>query len=191
MITTRQVSLDFNRLAMPTKQSVAKSTPRGVVTVMFTDIVDSSRLKSAMAGESSAARDANYHSQIKGPHDQLVLRCVAESGGHKVNSTGDGYCCTFADAEAAVQCALRLQNALNESPIEAPGGPLKLRIGLHTGHAEPLGGEYASSTLDVASRVQSRASGGEILVTRETQILVNRRLRGVRFVEAGSCDLKG
>ena len=78
MITTRQVSLDFNRLAMPTKQSVAKSTPRGVVTVMFTDIVDSSRHKSAMTGDSTAARDANYHAQIKGPHDQLVLRCVAD-----------------------------------------------------------------------------------------------------------------
>src|SRR4051812_17487041 len=124
---------------MPTKQSVPKPTPRGVLTVMFTDIVDSTRLKSAMDGVSTAVRDASYHSQIKGPHDQLVLRCVHDCGGHKVNSTGDGYCCTFADAEAAVQCAIRLQDELREAPIEVPGGgALKVRIGLHTGHAEPV-----------------------------------------------------
>src|SRR5205085_669368 len=63
---------------MPTKQSAIKSTPRGVLTVMFTDIVDSSRLKSVMSGDSSAARDANYHARIKGPHDQLVAKRVEE-----------------------------------------------------------------------------------------------------------------
>jgi len=87
---------------MPAKQSITRTTPRGVLTVMFTDIVDSAPLKSAMAGESSASRDASYHSQVKGPHDRLVLKCVEELRGHMVNSTGDGFCCTCADAEAAV-----------------------------------------------------------------------------------------
>jgi len=86
---------------------------------------------------------------------------------------------------------MRLQGALSEEPIQTPGGALKIRIGLHTGHAEPTGGDYAFSTFDVASRIQSRACGGEILVTRETQVLVNRRLRGVKFIDAGSCELKG
>ena len=46
---------------------------------------------------------------MKERHDSRVLECVRHAGGHKVQSTGDGYLFTFADAEEAVLCALAIQ----------------------------------------------------------------------------------
>src|SRR5262245_54006070 len=170
----------------------SRAAVRGVVTVMFTDIVNSAGLKQAMDGETSASRDAVYLDRVKTPHDAVVMRCVEEAGGHKVNCTGDGFCCTFSDAEAAVRCAARIQRRLSDEPIRTPLGALQVRIGLHTGHLEELADcEPAGSSLDTASRVQLQAAGGEVLTTRETQVLVSRRLRGVTFEDVGVRQLKG
>ena len=86
-----------------------KSLPSGIITAMFTDIVESTRIKGQMAGETSARRDTRYRQEIKEPHDAIVLSCVSDAGGYIVNPTGDGFCITFVDAEEAVLCALRIQ----------------------------------------------------------------------------------
>src|SRR5690242_8198043 len=112
---------------------VQQQLPRGVVTVVFTDIVASSRLKQLMEGETSARRDAKFAEEIKQPHDELVRRCVEVAGGHLINTTGDGFCFAFADVEEAVLCALRIQEQLGALEIQTPAGPLRVRIGVHTG----------------------------------------------------------
>jgi class 3 adenylate cyclase len=58
---------------------------------MFTDIANSTRLKSLMEGDTAARRDARFRSDVKEPHDTIVLTCMGDAGGHKVKSTGDGY----------------------------------------------------------------------------------------------------
>ena len=156
------------------------SLPSGVVTALFTDIVGSTVLKGKMPGETSGRRDAAYRREIKEPHDAIVLRLIAEHKGNIVNPTGDGYCAVFADAEEAVLCAIKMQEQLTASAIPTPLGPLQVRIGLHTGMATASGGDIVAATMDKAARVQSKADGKRVLVSRETpgiRLCFNRELR--------------
>lgn len=165
--------------------------PSGLLTTMFTDIVSSTQLKNSVPGETSARRDAAYRTKIKGPHDAVVLACIQEFDGYVINSTGDGYCVTFIDAEEAVLCALQVQERLRLSPIPTPLGPLQLRIGLHTGMTGATGGDYTAVTLDKTARVQSQAQGGQVFISRETHALVAGKMQGITFETAGTFDLKG
>ncbi|RYG63459.1 adenylate/guanylate cyclase domain-containing protein, partial [bacterium] len=172
-------------------KSVANVPPSGIITSMFTDMVESTRIKGLIEGETSARRDHFFRVNIKEPHDDVVLACVRESGGYVVNPTGDGFCITFVDAEEAVLCALRIQRHLEAHPIKTPLGDLQIRIGLHTGIAGPTGDDYIASTVDKTARVQGKAGGGQVFVSHQTQVLVSDRTQGVRFEPRGVFDLKG
>ncbi len=176
---------------MPREKPMRNSLPSGVITAMFTDIVDSTRIKSMMEGETSARRDSQFRQSIKEPHDAIVLGWVRQAGGYIVNPTGDGFCITFVDAEEAVLCALRIQRQLEEQPISTPVGALKIRIGLHTGIAGASGDDYIASTIDKTARVQSQAAGGQVFVSHQTQVLVSDKTQGVQFEARGIYDLKG
>lgn len=158
---------------------------------MITDIVNSSRLKLLVEGETSSRRDIRYRTEIKEPHDHILFDCVQEAGGHKVNSTGDGYVFAFVDAEEAVLCALKIQARLTETPIPTPLGPLEVRIGLHTGIADPKDGDYIAASIDKVARVQGKAGGGEVFISHETHALVAGKLHGVAYERLGDFDLKG
>jgi class 3 adenylate cyclase len=158
---------------------------------MFTDMVDSTRIKGLIEGETSGRRDSYFRSHIKEPHDAVILACVYEAGGYIVNPTGDGFCITFVDAEEAVLCALRIQQHLAQHPIRTPLGDLQIRIGLHTGIAGPSGDDYIASTVDKTARVQGKAGGGEVFVSHQTQVLVSDKTQGVQFEPRGIFDLKG
>jgi class 3 adenylate cyclase len=173
------------------KKTIQKPTPSGLVTTMFTDIVSSTQLKGSVHGETSARRDSAYRTDIKAPHDSIILACIQEFDGYVVNSTGDGFCATFVDAEEAVLCALQIQERLRVQPISTPLGPLQIRIGLHTGMAEATGGNYSATTLDKTARVQGQAEGGQVVISRETHALVAGKLQGINFESAGTFDLKG
>jgi class 3 adenylate cyclase len=176
---------------MPREKPALRSLPSGVITAMFTDIVDSTRVKGLMEGETSGRRDSNFRENIKEPHDRIVLASAHQAGGYVVNPTGDGYCITFVDAEEAVLCALRIQRHLQENPIKTPLGDLQIRIGLHTGIAGPTGEDYIASTVDKTARVQGKAGGGQVFVSHQTQVLVADKTQNVQFEPRGIFDLKG
>ncbi len=119
-----------------------------------------------------------------------MLPVIATHGGEVVNSTGDGYCAVFADAEEAVICAVEIQERLIARAISTPLGALQIRVGLHTGFAQPSGGDIIATTMDKAARVQSKADGAQTLVSRETHALARDKLKGFGFVSAGMFDLK-
>jgi class 3 adenylate cyclase len=164
--------------------------PSGTLTAMFTDIVESTRLKGVMAEETEGRRDAAYRTAVKDPHDRRVLGLVKQAGGKKVKAMGDGFLFAFTDAEEAVLCAMAIQDSLRDEPIETPLGPLRLRIGLHTGTARPTGNDYAAATMDKAARVESQATPGDVLLSPETKAMV-AQLRNVAFEETAPADLKG
>jgi class 3 adenylate cyclase len=172
------------------KASPRVGLPSGLITVMFTDIIGSTRLKESMLGETSGRRDEAYRAGVKEPHDDRVLGRVRMAGGHKVKSTGDGYLFTFTDAEEAVLCALAIQDSLTHNPIQTPLGPLQVRIGLHTGVASASDHDYAATTIDKAARVQVAASPGEVLLSPETKSMVSQ-LRNVCFDQTTPVELKG
>ncbi|MET0894978.1 MAG: adenylate/guanylate cyclase domain-containing protein [Acidimicrobiia bacterium] len=153
--------------------------PSGTVTFLFTDLEGSSTLweqhPDAMRG--ALAR-----------HDALIGDAIVGRAGHVVKTTGDGFLAAFASALDAVAAAVDAQLALGREPwVET--GPLRVRMGIHTGAAELRDGDYFGPTLNRAARLMSIGHGGQILLSLVTSELV--RGDGVELTDLGSHALRG
>src|SRR5213594_902578 len=100
--------------------------PTGTVTFLFTDLEGSTRLweEHPEAMKAALAR-----------HDDIVRGAIGSHNGFVVKSTGDGVNAAFATAESGMRAALDAQLALGTEAWEVTG-PLRVRMGLHTGSAE-------------------------------------------------------
>ncbi|HXY91985.1 MAG TPA: adenylate/guanylate cyclase domain-containing protein, partial [Acidimicrobiia bacterium] len=155
--------------------------PSGTVTFLFTDLEGSTRLwedhPEAMHG--ALAR-----------HDEILRAAIAVHDGHVVKTTGDGVHAAFAEAPAAVLAARDAQLALAAEPWAATG-PLKVRMGVHTGHAEARDGDYYGSSVNRAARLMSAANGGQVVVSLTTEELVRDELSdGVALRDLGEQRLR-
>lgn len=97
----------------------------GVITMMFTDIVDSTLVKRAVG-------DTVYFDALD-RHNQAVRECIARHNGHELRTIGDSFFIAFADPRKAVECGIGIQKALSDTPITVGNGTIRVRIGLHTG----------------------------------------------------------
>ena len=136
--------------------------PNGTVTFMFTDIEGSTRRweerPEAMPGH--LAR-----------HDAILREAVVGHDGHVVKSTGDGIFAAFGAASSAVDAAIAAQVRFSQEDW-GPAGPLRIRIGLHTGEAHMRDGDYFGGTLNRAARLMAIAHGGQIVVSLATAELL-------------------
>jgi class 3 adenylate cyclase len=140
--------------------------PSGTVTFVFTDLEDSTRLWEEHPEDMRTALAR---------HDAILRQVVEAHGGTIVKSTGDGGYAVFASAADAVRAAAAVVTALHRT--EWPGtGPLKARIGLHTGTAEHRDDDYFGPALNRASRLMTVGHGGQILVSNATAALVRDEL---------------
>jgi predicted ATPase/class 3 adenylate cyclase len=149
--------------------------PSGTVTFLFTDLADSTRV---WEREPDAMRAAVAR------HDVLVQDSVERHGGAVVKSTGDGVMAAFPDATHAVAAAVDAQRAVVAEPWLVP---IAVRMGLHTGPAEPLAGDYHAPAVNRAARVAGAAHPGQILVSTATAATAD----GWRFRDLGEHHLKG
>jgi class 3 adenylate cyclase len=147
---------------------------RILATVLFTDIVDSTRNAAAM-GDQSWRR-------MLDSHDQLARQMVEKHRGILVKSTGDGILATFDGPGRAVRCALALGSASQQIG-------LPLRAGLHTGEIELRGRDIGGIAVHAAARVMAQSQSSEVLVSRVVTDLVAGA--GLKFSERGSHELKG
>ena len=147
---------------------------RVLATVLFTDIVDSTRSAAAM-GDQSWRR-------MLDSHDQLARQMVEKHRGILVKSTGDGILATFDGPGRAVRCAL----ALGSASLQIG---LPLRAGLHTGEIELRGRDIGGIAVHAAARVMAQSQSSEVLVSRVVTDLVAGA--GLKFSERGSHELKG
>jgi hypothetical protein len=106
--------------------------PGGAVTFLFTDIEGSTRLVKALR---------ERYPQILADHRRLIRAAIAAHDGHEVDTQGDAFFVAFAGAKQAVLCALAIQRALAAHAWPADGR-VRVRIGVHTGHAVPSGGMH-------------------------------------------------
>ena len=142
----------------------------GVITMMFTDIVNSSGIKRAVG-------DSPYFDDILKPHNELVRDCISRHNGRELKTIGDSFFVGFAVPSDAVACSLEVQQRLEASPIQADSSPLQVRIGLHTGspivYRDPASAKIDLSGTDVdkAARVEGLAKGGQVLISEETKTL--------------------
>lgn len=156
------------------------SLPSGVVTFVFSDIEGSTRLWEA---EPEAMR------QSLARHDDLVSAMVEGAGGRIFKHTGDGFGAAFASVSSALESAARVAAAV---AAEAwPGPALTVRLGVHSGEAEPQGGDYFGTAVTRAARVTDAANGGQIVVASSSHQLVRGVApEGTSLVPAGEHRLK-
>ena len=147
---------------------------RVLATVLFTDIVDSTRSAAAMG-------DQRWR-RLLDEHDQLAQQIIGKHRGNLVKSTGDGILATFDGPGRAVRCALAFGSAAKEIG-------LPLRAGLHTGEIEIRGNDIGGIAVHAAARVMSHSGSDEVLVSRVVTDLVAGA--GLKFAERGSFELKG
>jgi pimeloyl-ACP methyl ester carboxylesterase len=135
----------------------APATDRVVTTVMFTDIVASTR-QAAVLG------DVRWRDLLT-EHDAAVRRELERFGGLEVKTMGDGFLAHFPSPSRAIECALALHDALGRVGLE-------LRVAVHTGECDRLGSDLLGMAVAVAARLLSLAGPGEVLVSATVQGLV-------------------
>lgn len=155
--------------------------PTGTVTFLFTDLEASTRLWE------------EHPNRMRGAlarHDEILRAAVEAHGGVVVKSTGDGLHAAFASAEDALLSAAAGQTSLISQHWEDTG-PLRVRMGIHTGAAQLRDGDYFGPVLNRAARLMAVAHGGQVLVSLATEELVRDSLpSGLGLLELGEHRLR-
>jgi len=147
---------------------------RVLATVLFVDIVDSTR-RAAELGDRRWA-------DLLGHYYVVVRRELAASRGREVNVAGDGVLATFDGPARAIRCALAIRQS-----VRAVG--LEVRAGLHAGECELIGDSIGGIAIHIGSRVASTAQAGDVLVSSTVKDLVAGS--GIGFTDRGAHNLKG
>ena len=129
----------------------AAPAQRQLVTVLFTDIVDSTRT-------AREAGDTAWRQRLS-RFERDAAMIIGRQRGDVVKTTGDGVVAIFDGPGRAVEASLTVRD-------HARGLGLELRSGLHTGEIERRAEDISGLAVNLASRVQSIADPGEIVVTR-------------------------
>lgn len=152
----------------------ARQTRRVLATLLFTDIVDSTRHLADLG-------DRNWQ-DILDAHDAIVRREIERFRGHIIKNTGDGFFATFDGPARAVRCACAIRDEVRRLGIE-------IRAGLHTGEVELRGDDLGGISVHIAARVLEKAGKNEVWVSRTVKDLVAGS--GLQFSEQGVFSLKG
>ncbi|HEX9027624.1 MAG TPA: adenylate/guanylate cyclase domain-containing protein, partial [Anaerolineales bacterium] len=124
------------------------------ITFLFTDIEGSTALWE---------RDPQAMSQALGRHHAILHAAIEGNNGEVFNIVGDGFCAAFESPGSALAAALQAQRELAAQDWGAIG-PVRVRMGIHTGPVEVQDGEYLSGpTLNRVSRVMAAGHGGQVL----------------------------
>jgi eukaryotic-like serine/threonine-protein kinase len=162
-----------------------------LITMMFTDVVGSSATKRDKSlGRDARERDHAYLTQVQTPHFELVRACCKAHGGREVSTMGDAFFLAFEDPAEAVRCAVNIQQKLIATPIQTPLGPLRLRIGIHSGFPEFFEGSWHGTDVDTTARVEAAAGERQILISARTYEIA-RDMTDAKFHACGEFALKG
>jgi class 3 adenylate cyclase/pimeloyl-ACP methyl ester carboxylesterase len=147
---------------------------RVLATVLFTDIVDSTRRAAEMG-------DRDWHALLDA-HDAVVRAQLARFRGREVNTSGDGFLAMFDGPQRAIRCAMAIRDAVQALDIE-------VRAGLHTGECEVRGDDIGGIGVHIGARVSALAGPNEVLVSSTLRDLVIGS--GLEFEDRGAYELKG
>jgi class 3 adenylate cyclase len=153
----------------------APDPERILATVMFSDIVDSTRRAAEMGDR-----------RWRGLLESIDGNIETELGRHRgrvVKKMGDGLLATFDGPARGIQCAA----AIRDGALAGYG--LEVRSGLHTGEIELLGTDVGGLAVHIGARVGALAGAGEVLVSNTVKDLVVGS--GIVFEDRGEHELKG
>jgi pimeloyl-ACP methyl ester carboxylesterase/class 3 adenylate cyclase len=149
-------------------------TDRVLATILFTDIVESTRRAVEMG-------DRRW-SDLKDAYIAFVRDELQRFNGREVETAGDGFLATFDGPARAIRCACKIRDGVRRLGIE-------IRAGVHTGECELTHDGIAGIAVHVGARVASIAQSGEVLVSSTVRDLVAGS--GLRFSDGGEHFLKG
>ena len=153
----------------------APTIPESVLTtLLFTDIVGSSRLATEVGDRAWRDLLARHHASVR--------RELAHFRGQERDTAGDGFFATFDGPARAIRCAQAAIDAVRPLGMD-------IRIGIHTGECELHETKVAGVALAIGARICAEAQADEVLVSRTVKDLVAGS--GIEFEERGSHDLKG
>jgi class 3 adenylate cyclase len=147
---------------------------RMLATVLFTDIVDSTRKVTELG-------DHRWR-ELLTEHDALVRRELERFRGRELKTIGDGFLATFDGPARAVTCAGAIRDRADSLGIA-------VRAGVHTGECEVIGDDIAGVAVNIAARISALAGPDEVLVSRTVTDLVYGS--GIEFKDRGLVELKG
>jgi class 3 adenylate cyclase/pimeloyl-ACP methyl ester carboxylesterase len=147
---------------------------RMLATVLFTDIVDSTRRAAEMG-------DRDWRALLDA-HDGIVRVQLNRFRGREVSTSGDGFLAMFDGPQRAIRCGMAIRDA-----VAALG--ITVRAGLHTGECEVRGDDIGGIAVHIGARVSALAGPNDVLVSSTLRDLVIGS--GLEFEERGAHELKG
>jgi class 3 adenylate cyclase len=147
---------------------------RVLATVLFTDIVDSTRRAAEMG-------DRDWRALLDA-HDAVIRAQLSRFRGREVNTSGDGFLAMFDGPQRAIRCAMSIRDAVQALGIE-------VRAGLHTGECEVRGDDIGGISVHIGARVSGLAGPNDVVVSSTLRDLVIGS--GLEFEDRGTHELKG
>jgi predicted ATPase/class 3 adenylate cyclase len=135
---------------------VREDLPSGTVTFLFTDVEGSTRL---------LHQHGDAYADLLDAHREVVRGALRRRSGIEVDTQGDAFFAAFARASAAVAAAEEIREGLS-------GGPIRVRIGIHTGEPRVTQEGYVGIDVHRAARVAAAAHGGQVVLSRTTRELL-------------------
>lgn len=176
---TIELAFDHMRIVRDAIAAAAPETrslnpARMLATVLFTDIVDSTRA-AAVAG------DAQWRDLVAAYRARSRAAYAAHRG-REVDATGDGMLATFEEPTRAVECALEIRRAMRDLGLE-------VRAGCHTGEMELTKDGVSGIAVHIGARVAALAGRGDVLVSQTVRDVTAGS--ALVFADAGEHELKG
>jgi len=162
-----------------TERQFRETFDEGTVTLVFTDIEDSTDLVARLG-------DAAWTDVIRW-HDAAISSIVGSHGGSVIKSLGDGAMLAFESTRMAARAAIAIQREISgpKAPVE-----LRIRIGIHIGDVVHSGDDLLGQTVNKAARIASSADGGQIVVSRVVHAMLAES-NEFTFGESREAELKG
>jgi class 3 adenylate cyclase len=145
-----------------------------LVTVLFTDIVDSTQKQAELGDRGWRELVLAHHAAVRG--------ALSEWEGTEHDTAGDGFFASFVGPARAIHCAQQIATKVSSLGIET-------RAGVHIGECEVIDGKPGGLAVVIGARIAAKASASEILVSQTVKDLVAGS--GLAFVDAGEHELKG
>ena len=137
---------------------MARELPTGTVTFVFTDVEGSTRLLQQLG--------ADAYADALAQHRRALREAFIRHDGVEVDTQGDSFFIAFSTAPAAIAAAAEAQQVLS-------AGPIRVRMGIHTGTPHVTDEGYVGADVHRAARIAAAGHGGQILVSSSTASLVD------------------
>ncbi len=159
-----------------------RDLPTGHLTLLMTDMVDSSGLVATLA---------ERYAPLLADTRRIIRSAVRRAGGHEVDARADEFFAVFTTGPAAIQAAIAIQGAI-ASHAWPDDGRVLLRAGLHSGRPTLTDGGYVGVAVHAVNRIAAVAGGGQIVMSHAVlRMLGEEVMVGVTFNELGDHRLRG